>query len=203
MRNPRVAIPRVLVHVLALLPLAILVWEFTQGRLTANPIQYLQLRTGDCALALLVITLAATPVNILFGIKDVVRLRRTLGLYAFMYAGLHFLNFTALDYRLDFNLMLSDVSGKRYVLAGLAAFLVLLLLAVTSVKPWMKRLGKNWGRIHWFIYVAAVLAVTHYLWQVKADIRLPLLYGVLVVLLLAVRTPYVRRAFRKLRPGPS
>ena len=188
---------RVLIHILALLPLAVLVWDFTQGHLTVNPIQQIQLRTGKYALIFLVLTLSCTPINTLLGVKSVLRLRRTLGLYSFMYASLHLFNFIGLDYWFDFGLILSDISGKRFVIAGLAAFLILLLLAVTSVKFLMKRLGENWERLHWLVYVAAALAVTHFLWQVKADVREPLIYGILVALLLALRTPYVKKLLTK------
>lgn len=190
---------QIIIHIGALLPLVILIWDFTQGRLTVNPIQEIQLRTGKYALVLLVLTLLVTPANIMFGIKQALRLRRQLGLYAFMYASLHFLNFVGLDYRFDFTLILEDVAGKRFVLAGLAAFLSLLLLAVTSTKGWIRRLGKNWERLHWLIYLAAALAVTHFVWQVKADLREPLIYGLVVFILLAVRLPAIRKMVNERR----
>lgn len=190
---------QIIIHIGALLPLVILIWDFTQGRLTVNPIQEIQLRTGKYTLVLLVLTLLVTPANIIFGIKQALRLRRQLGLYAFMYASLHFLNFVGLDYRFDFTLILEDVAGKRFVLAGLAAFLSLLLLAVTSTKGWIRRLGKNWERLHWLIYLAAALAVTHFVWQVKADLREPLIYGLVVFILLAVRLPAIRKMVNERR----
>lgn len=190
---------QIIIHIGALLPLVILIWDFTQGRLTVNPIQEIQLRTGKYTLVLLVLTLLVTPANIMFGIKQALRLRRQLGLYAFMYASLHFLNFIGLDYRFDLTLILEDVAGKRFVLAGLAAFLSLLLLAVTSTKGWMRRLGKNWERLHWLIYLAAALAVTHFVWQVKADLREPLIYGLVVFILLAVRLPAIRKMVNERR----
>lgn len=190
---------QIIIHIGALLPLVILIWDFTQGRLTVNPIQEIQLRTGKYTLVLLVLTLLVTPANIMFGIKQALRLRRQLGLYAFMYASLHFLNFVGLDYRFDFTLILEDVAGKRFVLAGLAAFLSLLLLAVTSTKGWIRRLGKNWERLHWLIYLAAALAVTHFVWQVKADLREPLIYGLVVFILLAVRLPAIRKMVNERR----
>jgi sulfoxide reductase heme-binding subunit YedZ len=190
---------QVLVHIAALLPLILLAWDFTQGGLTANPIREVQLRTGKYALVLLVLALSLTPVNIVFGIKSVLPIRRTLGLYSLMYASLHFLNFIGLDYRFDFGLIRDDISGKRFVLVGFVAFLCLLPLAVTSTRGWIRRLGRNWERLHRLIYVAAVLAVTHFLWQVKADVREPLIYGAVVALLLIVRIPPVRKALSELR----
>ena len=189
---------QLLAHVAALSPLAVLVWDFAQGQLTVNPIQEIQLRTGRYALVLLALSLACTPINIVFGFNWVLRLRRMLGLYAFMYASLHFLNFVGLDYGFDFALIWEDIAEKRFVLAGFAAFLSLLLMAVTSTKGWVKRLGKNWVRLHWLVYVAAALAATHFLWQVKADFRVPLLYGV-VALLLIVRISGVRKAVSEFR----
>lgn len=190
---------RILIHVAALLPLAVLIWDFTQGQLTVNPIQEIQLRTGKYTLILLVLSLACTPISRAFRIKQLLGLRRPLGLYTFMYASLHFLNFVGLDYGFDFHLIREDIFEKRFALAGFAAFLSLLPLAVTSTKGWMTRLGKNWERLHWFIYLAALLAVTHFIWQVKVDIREPLLYGVLVVVLLIVRIPSVRKVAGKFR----
>jgi sulfoxide reductase heme-binding subunit YedZ len=190
---------RILIHPVALIPLTLLIWDFSQGQLTANPIQEITLRTGRTTLILLVLALSATPVNIIFGIRQVLPLRRTLGLYAFMYACLHFLTFVVLDYRFNFGLMLEDISDKRFVLAGLATFLSLLLLAVTSTKGWQRRLGKNWTRLHWLAYIAAVLAITHFVWQVKADYSRPILYGAIVAVLLLVRLPAVRKLLNNLR----
>lgn len=190
---------QILVHIAALLPLAILVWDFTQGGLTANPIQEIQLRTGRYALILLVLTLACTPISTMFGLKQVLQLRRPLGLYAFLYASLHFLNFVGLDFGFNFDLIKEGILEKRFALVGLAAFLCLLPLAVTSTRGWMRRLGRNWHRLHWLIYPAALLAVLHFTLQVKADYRSPLLYGAVVVLLLVIRLPVLRKAVSKFR----
>ena len=190
---------RILIHNMALLPLAVLLLDFSQGQLTANPIQEITLRTGRTTLILLTLSLSITPINIVFGIGHLLPFRRTLGLYAFLYASLHLLTFIGLDYRFDFGLMLEDVGSKRFVLAGLAAFLSLLLLAVTSTKGWRKRLGKNWVRLHWLAYLAAALAITHFAWQVKADYSRPLLYGSIVAVLLLVRLPVVRKFLNELR----
>ncbi len=189
----------ILIHIAALLPLAVLVWDFTQGRLTANPIQEITLRTGTYSLILLVLSLACTPVNTMFGIKSVLPLRRPLGLYGFMYASLHTLNFIGLDYGFDLNLLREDVFGKGYIWVGFVALLALVPGAMTSTKGWMKRLGRNWERLHWLVYPAVLLAVLHFVLLVKADLRIPLLYGAVVVLLLVVRLPGVRKIFGALR----
>ena len=190
---------QILAHIASLLPLAILVWGFTQDRLTVNPIQEITLRTGTYSLILLVLSLACTPVGTVFGLKSLLRLRRSLGLYGFMYASLHLLNFIGLDYGFDLDLLREDVFGKGYMWVGFVALLALLPVAITSTQGWVKRLGRNWERLHWLVYPAALLAVGHFLLLVKADMREPLLYGAAVVLLLIVRLPIVRRVVSKLR----
>ncbi len=194
---------QILTHIAALLPLAILAWDFGQGRLTANPIQEITLRTGTYSLVLLVLSLACTPVSAVFGLKPVLRLRRPLGLYGLMYASLHFLNFIGLDYGFDFNLLRADVFGKGYIWVGFVALLALLPVAITSTKGWVRRLGKNWERLHWLVYPAALLAVIHFLMLVKEDFREPLLYGAVVVLLLIVRIQGVTKVVSKLRRRPQ
>ncbi len=189
---------QILTHIAALLPLVLLVWDFTQNQLTVNPIQEITLRTGIYSLVLLVLSLACTPVSTVFGLKPVLPLRRPLGLYGLMYASLHFLNFIGLDYGFDFNLLRVDVFGKGYMWVGFVALLALLPVAITSTKGWVRRLGKNWERLHWLVYPAALLAVTHFLLLVKADIREPLIYGTIVALLLIVRIPGVSKAANRL-----
>jgi sulfoxide reductase heme-binding subunit YedZ len=189
----------ILTHVGALLPLARLIWNFFHDQLTANPIQYITFQTGKSALVLLVLALACTPLNTIFELKRVVGLRKTLGLYAFLYATLHFLTFVGLDYQFDPELLKEAIFKKRYALVGFAAFLSLLPLAITSTKGWMQRLGKNWKRLHRLIYLAALLAVIHFVWLVKSDIREPLGYGAVVLLLLALRLKAIRKALVDLR----
>ena len=190
---------RLLAHIGALVPLALLIWDGLHDQLTVNPIQEITARTGKTALIVLVLSLACTPLNTVFGLKQVLPLRRPLGLYAFMYASLHLLTFVVLDYGLDFDLIWETIVEKRYVLAGLAAFLLLTPLAITSTQGWMRRLGKRWKLLHRLVYVAAPLAVVHFIWLVKADIRAPLLYGAIVAGLLALRLPAVRRTLTRVR----
>ena len=187
------------VHVAALTPLAVILILAWQGRLTANPIQDITLRTGQTALVLLVLSLSITPLYTAFTIKELLPLRRRLGLYAFFYAILHFLIFVGLDYGFDPELLKEAIFEKRYALVGFAAFLILLPLAVTSTKGWMRRLGKRWKALHRWVYVAAVLVIVHYVWLVKSDIRTPLLYGAVVGILLILRAPAVARRMRQLR----
>ncbi len=190
---------RIITHIGALLPLVVLAWDATHGGLTVNPIQEITLRTGVYSLVLLVLSLACTPVGIVLGLKQVLLIRRPLGLYGLMYASLHFLNFIGLDYGFNLDLIREDVLGKGYMWVGFVALLALLPVAITSTKGWVKRLGKNWERIHWLVYPAALLAVGHFLMLVKADLREPLLYGAVVVLLLIVRLPGIRKVISRVR----
>ena len=186
-------------HIGSLIPLALLLWAFWTDQLTVNPIQDITFRTGKAALILLILSLAVTPVNIAFGFRQVIPLRKWLGLYAYFYVGLHFLIFVWLDYGLNLPLLYEAVFEKRYALVGFVAFLILTPLAITSTKGWMKRLGRKWKRLHQLVYGAALLGVIHYAWLVKSDIREPLIYGAVLVLLLAIRVPPVRRAITQTR----
>jgi sulfoxide reductase heme-binding subunit YedZ len=190
---------RIIVHLACWVPLALLIWDGLHNHLTANPIQEITYRTGKTALILLVLSLLCTPANIVFGIKQALPLRRPLGLYAFFYVCLHLLIFAVVDYGLDWQLIQEAIVEKRYVLVGFAAFLLLVPLAVTSTKGWQRRMGKRWKRLHQLVYLAAPLAVIHFIWLVKADIREPLMYGAAVAGLLLLRLPGLRRAITSLR----
>ncbi len=188
----KVRLWQILVHVAALLPLAWLLFDAASGRLSVNPIQDVEQRTGKYALIMLVLSLWCTPANIVTGWSFVTRWRRPLGLYAFGYAALHFLTFVGLDYGFNFQFLWADVAGKRYIFVGLAALLILIPLAVTSTRGWQRRLGKTWRKLHRWVYLAGALVVTHYVWAVKADIRGPLIWGAVVALSLFIRLPQVR-----------
>lgn len=190
---------QILVHIAALIPLMWLIWDYFMDNLTANPIQAVTLRTGKTALVLLVLTLAVTPISTLFGFRQVIKVRRPLGLYAFMYASIHFAIFIGLDYVFDLELILEAIFEKPFALVGFFTGLILLPMAITSTKGWMKRLGRNWKRIHWLIYLAGLTAVLHYAWAVKSDIRQPVAFGVLVVMLLIARIPVVRKFLSQVR----
>jgi sulfoxide reductase heme-binding subunit YedZ len=189
---------QILTHIGALLPLAWLLWDYWQGQFIVDPVKEITTRTGKPALILLILSLACTPMNTIFGFKQALRVRRPLGLYAFMYAGLHFLTFLGLDYGFDLHLIRQDILDQRYVLVGFAAGLLLLSLAITSTRGWQKRLGRNWKRLHRLVYLAGILAIIHFMWLVK-DIREPLRYGAVVALLLIVRIPGIRKAVSNAR----
>jgi sulfoxide reductase heme-binding subunit YedZ len=143
---------RITVHIGALIPLAVLIWSYSHGQLTADPIRAIILRTGKTALILLVLSLACTPVNSLFGFKPALKVRRALGLYAFLYAAIHLSVFVGLDYGFDPALLQDALLEKRYALVGFAAFLILLPLAITSTRGWMRRLGQTWKKLHQWVY---------------------------------------------------
>ena len=189
---------KVLIHAGALLPLAWIAWQYTQGLFLVDPVREITSLTGRIALILLVLTLACTPANTLFGFKQVLQVRRALGLYAFLYASLHFATFVWLDYGFDLALLVEAVFAQRYVVVGLIAGLILLALALTSTRGWQRRLGKNWKRLHRLVYLAGLLAVVHFAWLVK-DIRVPLQYGAVLALLLALRLPRVRQTVSRAR----
>jgi len=199
MKLPRLSLFQWAVHIGSWIPLALILVDYFRDNLTANPIQDITFRTGKTALVLLVLSLAATPANTLLGFKPALKVRRALGLYAFMYVAIHFLIFVGLDYVFDWDLIKEAILEKRYALVGFAAFLILLPLAITSTRGWKLRLGKNWRRLHRLVYLAAILAVIHYVWLVKADIREPLSYGAGVLLLLVARLPVVRKGLSDFR----
>lgn len=176
------------VFTLCLLPLAALVWGWIDGSLGANPIEATTRALGDWALQLLLVTLAVTPVRQLTGWAGVMRLRRMLGLFAFGYAVLHVASYVVLDQFFAWGAIWADIVKRRYITAGLAAFLLLLPLAVTSTAGWIKRLGAAaWHRLHRLVYPAAALAVLHHFWMVKADAQQPLIFAAALALLLAWR----------------
>lgn len=172
---------------LGLLPFLGLCLRAASGGLGANPIEEITHRTGDATLRLLLLTLAVTPLRRLSGLAWLAALRRTLGLLAFFYATLHLLTYVVLDQFFDFPAMVEDVLDRRYITAGMLAYLCILPLALTSTRTWMRRLGRRWQSLHRIVYVGAAAGVVHYLWLVKADLVPPLLYATVLAALLGYR----------------
>src|SRR3989475_11394683 len=169
-------------------PLARLGWKAYNQALGANPIEVITHSTGDWILIFLLITLAVTPVRKLTGQLWLIRYRRMFGLFAFFYATLHFLTYIWLDKFFDIHEMLADIAKRRFITVGFTGFVLLIPLALTSTKGWIRRLGgKRWQLLHRLVYFSAIAGVIHYYWLVKSDIRLPLLYGTLVGMLLLWR----------------
>ena len=174
-------------HAAVLVPLALMVRDALGDGLGADPVAELTHRTGDWALRLLLACLAMTPLRRLLGRPWPIRLRRLLGLYAFFYASLHLSVYVVLDLQGWWMQVLEDLVKRPFVTAGAAAFALLLPLALTSTRGWMRRLGRHWGRLHRAVYAAAALAVLHFWWGVKADVREPALYAAILALLLGFR----------------
>jgi sulfoxide reductase heme-binding subunit YedZ len=172
---------------LALLPLAGLVLGAARGALGANPVETITHVTGEWALRLLLLTLAVSPLRRLAGWAFVAPWRRSLGLLAFGYACLHFATFLALDLGFDLSALGEEVVERPFVTLGFAALVLLTPLAVTSTRGWQRRLGRRWLSLHRLVYVAAVLAVLHFFWLVKADWAEPIVYGAVLAGLLALR----------------
>ena len=197
---------QIIVHIYAWSALVHLLFDMATGNLSANPIQELEQRTGRHAITLLILALACTPLNTLFKWSEPLKRRRALGLYAFMYATIHVIIFIDLDYGLAWSLIIQTIFEKPYIVVGMLSFLMLIPLAFTSFDIWKKRLGKKWKRLHQIIYLIAPLAVLHYAWGKKGDffrlqgeIILPLIYAVIVILLLVMRIPQVRKVTASLR----
>jgi sulfoxide reductase heme-binding subunit YedZ len=186
-----------LTHLAAWTPLALLLLAWIGGRLGANPIRELTLRTGRVALTFLMLSLACTPARFLTGWATIRRLRKPLGLYAFLYVTLHLLTYVGLDFGFNLAFLWPEVAHQRFIQVGLLAFLLLLPLAITSTRWWRRRLGRNWKRLHRLAYLAAVLSVLHFYWLVKADWRRPLVAAVVLILLLLIRLPPVRKALTR------
>lgn len=171
----------------ALAPLANLCWRFLFDDLGANPIEEVSHVTGDWTLRFLLLSLAVTPARRLLRLPALALLRRGLGLTAFAWASLHLATYVGLDLALDWNALLEDLRERRFVMAGFAAYCCLVPLALTSTRRSQRRLGRRWQQLHRLVYGSAALAIVHYLWLVKADLRPPLVYGAILAVLLGLR----------------
>ena len=197
--KPDALILKTALWVAALTPFANLLYRTATSGLGANPIEEVTHETGEWALILLLATLAVTPLRRVTGWNRLAGLRRPLGLFAFFYATLHFLTYLVLDQYFGFAYILDDIRERPYITVGTAALLLLIPLAVTSTKGWIRRLGKRWTKLHRLVYVSAALAVLHYVWLVKADLRRPLVFAAILALLLLLRTPPARAALERVR----
>ena len=175
------------VFLLCLVPAALMLLDVLESRLGANPVEALLHRTGDWTLILLLVTLAVTPVRRISGWAWLIRLRRMLGLFAFFYAVLHFTVYLWLDRQLSLDEIAVDILERPYITLGFVALLILVLLAATSPKAMVRRLGRRWKVLHRAVYAAAILGVCHFWWLVKADVTEPAIYAVCLAALLAAR----------------
>ena len=179
---------KIAIFLAALIPLARLVWKALHDGLGANPIEVITHSTGDWTLILILTTLSITPLRRITHQYWLIGVRRMIGLFAFFYGTLHFLTYIWLDKFFNVHDILQDVAKRRFITVGFSAFVLLISLALTSTKGWIRRLGgKNWQRLHRLIYLTGILAVVHYIWLVKADLRKPLEYAIALSILLTYR----------------
>lgn len=182
-----------------LVPAALIVVGVFTGGLGSDPIKEITHRTGKTTLVMLLVTLSVTPLRRVTRIGALVTTRRMLGLFAFFYAALHFSTYLVLDQFFAFGEILEDIGKRPYITVGFTSFVLLIPLALTSTKGWIKRIGGvRWNRLHQLVYVAAAGGFFHFLWLVKADTRTPVLFGVVLVGLLATRL--VGRRPRRTQP---
>ncbi len=175
---------------MCLLPLLNLVWLMFSDALGVNPVEEMTHHTGDWALRFLLIALAVTPLRKITGWILLLKLRRMLGLYAFFYAVLHFITYIWFDQFFDWMEILLDIPKRPFITIGFAAFILLIPLAVTSSNAMVRRLKKNWIRLHRLVYVIPMLVIIHFIWLVKADVLEPLIYAMLLSILLGYRVWY-------------
>ena len=189
MKRPTLILLKILVWLACLYPLGSLVWRAVTNNLGADPTAAISFSTGLATLRLLTISLAIMPLRRLYTrLSWLVKFRRLLGLFAFFYASLHLLTYIALYAGFDLNTMATDISKRRFITMGVAAWLLLLSLAATSTTWAIRKLGgKRWDRLHKLVYVAAVCGVIHYWWQVKPGVLTPLTITVILGVLLAAR----------------
>ncbi len=179
-----------LVFALCLVPLARLIWLGFHDDLSANPVEFIERSTGFWALFILLVTLALTPIKLISGRVWQIQLRRMLGLFMFFYACLHIITYVWLDFAFNWLDITKDITKHPRILVGFAAFMLAVPLAATSTNAMVRRLRNNWKKLHQLVYLIAILAVIHFWWLVKKDIREPLLYAVILIALLGIRVYY-------------
>jgi len=190
---------KVLVFLACLAPFAWLVTRALTGRLGINPVEDLELTTGIWALRFLIVTLLVTPVRRITGWNRVIQFRRMLGLFTFFYASVHFAIYIGIDQFFAFRLIVKDVVKRPFITMGFTAFVLMIPLAITSTKGWIRRLGRRWVVLHRLIYVSAVCAAIHYLWKVKVMIGSPVYYAIVIGVLLAFRLIWQLRSAKSMK----
>jgi sulfoxide reductase heme-binding subunit YedZ len=181
---------KIFVFIICLMPLIRLIWLGVQDNLSANPIEFVERSTGYWALLILMVTLALTPLRLMSGVAWPIQLRRMLGLFMFFYACVHILAYLWLDYSFMWSEISKDIIKHPYVLVGFSAFVLTIPLAITSNNAMMRKLKSNWKKLHQIVYLISVLGVIHFWWLVKKDIREPLLFASILLVLLGIRMYY-------------
>ncbi len=178
---------------MALIPFIWLLLKVFQNDLGPDPAQALSIETGEWTLRFLLLTLAITPFRQIFRMVEIARLRRMIGLFAFFYASIHFLSWMAFILAFRWLAIAEELVERPYITVGFLAYVILFLLGVTSTNSMVRRLGKNWKRLHKFVYAASILAIVHLLWILRTDVTEAVIYGVLLAILMGYRI------FRKLK----
>jgi len=192
---------KVLISINALIPLALLSYDGFRGQLGANPVEFFIRTTGVMTLTFLLITLAVTPLRKLLNWNEAIKYRRMLGLYAFFYACLHLSSYLVFDRGLSLSATVTDVIQRPFITIGMAAYLMMVPLAVTSTNGMIKRLGgKRWQRLHRLIYLIAPLGAIHFYMLVKSDVFYPVIFGFVVAVLLLYRV-YAKQQKKMVRPA--
>ena len=197
--NPRrrILLLKTAIWVIGLAPILWLTVSFFQRNLGINPVEKIIHIQGRWTLVFLLATMAVTPIRRLTGWNRIIQVRRLIGLFAFAYACIHFLAYAGMDQLFALSYILEDVRDRRYITAGFAGLVLMIPLAVTSTRGWIRRLGKRWQRLHRLAYVAAGLGVLHYFWKVKGDTFWPLVAALTLAGLFAVRLAYRKRRVRR------
>ena len=202
MRSPGIKkirwIYKPVIHVLALAPLAWLIFRYAGQALGVNPVETLTHETGQWGLRILLLTLAVSPLAQVSRSGWLIHFRRLIGLYCFFYVGLHFVIYLVFDLALSFTFLYEDILDRPYITVGFLGFVILFGLAVTSPMAIRRRMGHAWNRLHKGVYVAGVCGVVHFLWITRVDDTEPMIYGVVFVLLMGFR---LRRKRKKTGRG--
>ena len=206
--SDKIAALKPLVFALALVPLALLVWKTTQNALGPDPVARLEHSTGIWALRFLLATLAITPLRKLTRWNALIRVRRMLGLFAFFYASLHLTIYLVVDLGGFWSQILVEIAKKPFVTVGFLAWLLMIPLAITSTKGMMRRLGRNWQRLHRLVYISGGFAALHFIWQVKYGKSIaalePVVYAGIFLALMLARVPgWLKQRRSKTRISPA
>ncbi|MCJ7519735.1 MAG: sulfoxide reductase heme-binding subunit YedZ [Anaerolineaceae bacterium] len=179
--------------VFSFIPLGLVLINYLRNDLTANPIQAATLRTGRTAINLLILSLACTPIRNILGLTSFIKIRKTLGLFAFLYAALHFLIFIGLDFEFNLSWIVDEIRFKPFIQIGLSALVLLIPLVITSFNKMQGIMGKWWKILHRIVYLAAILVIIHYLMATKGDILRPIIYAAITFILLILRIPTLNK----------
>lgn len=178
---------KLFIHLAALLPLVNAYYLALTDQLGADPVEAIIHFTGIGAFNLLLLSLAITPISKRFKLSLLLKVRRLVGLYSFFYALAHLLNFLVFEVQFDWSLFISEIIERPYITVGMTGLLILLTLTITSISLIKKRMGKNWQKLHNWVYLAVILVGVHFYWSVKSEIIEPSIYLLITGILLSFR----------------